>query len=299
MDKPAISMSAMPGRRQIIIDAAVEAEKRGFAGIYCPTFGDGVGLCQAIGSATKEIRFGTSIANIYARHPVDYAQTASFIHEMSGGRFDFGVGVSHDSFNEAMGLKTGKPLTDMRNFVATYRKAEKRVGVLPPLVLATLRKKMVRLAGEIGDGVVWANAARSHMRESLAELPSDKLKGFFVGNMIPTCVSEDRAAAAAITRRALRMYLGLPNYQKYWEEAGYGEEIADARKAGASRDKDRLDTVMSERWLRDVTLFGNASEVRGGYEEWLDVGVTTPIIVPSSANGGQSKAIAEIFSAFS
>ena len=299
MEKPALSFSAVPGKRQAVVDAALEAERLGFSGIYCPSLGDAMGLCQAIGAVTSRIRFGTSIANIYARHPSDYAQSASFIHELSGGRFVFGIGVSHEVFNQAMGLQTGKPLSDIRAFVKAYRAAEDRLGPLPPLVLAGLRRKMVGLAGEIGDGVVWANAARSHMKTSLAHLSEGRAAEYFVGNMIPTCVSDDRALAAARLRRTLRMYISLPNYQMYWEEAGYGDEIQAARAAIARGDRDGLDAVMSDRWLQDVTLYGTASEVREGYERWCESGVSTPILVPNSASGGQAKAIAELFAAFS
>jgi len=300
MDKPALSLMALPGRRSRMIEIASEADRAGFSGLYCPTVGDGMALCQEIASATRTLRFGTSIANIYARHTVDYAQTASFIHEVSGGRFLFGVGVSHEIFNQSMGLKTGKPLSDMRNFVDAYRKAEKRVGPLPPLVLAALRTKMAALAGEIADGAVWANAALSHMPVSLAAIAAASPRAdFFVGNMIPTCVSDDRDAAANVLRRVLRMYVQLPNYQKYWEEAGYQQEMADIRHAIAAGERERLDSLMSERWLSDVTLYGTRSEIREGVERWRAAGVTTPILVPSSVNGGQLVALEEIFAVFS
>src|SRR5262245_66412073 len=86
---PAVSLAAGPGRRGATLDLARGIERRGFAGIYCPSFGDGVGLCEALALATERIRFGTSIANIYLRHAQDYAQTAALIHELSGGRFAF------------------------------------------------------------------------------------------------------------------------------------------------------------------------------------------------------------------
>lgn len=299
MEKPALSLSAVPGRRAKLIAAAQEVEKRGFAGVFSPSIGDCVAFCQSMADATAELRFGTSIANIYARHAYDYAQTASYIHEISGGRFLFGVGVSHDVFNASLGLETGKPLSDMRAFVDTYTKSEKRVGPLPPLILATLRKKMLRLAGEVAGGAVWANAACSHMQDSLAELPADKREGdFFIGNMIPTCVSDDREAAANIMRRVLRMYVQLPNYQNYWIEAGYEDEMRAIRGALEKGEKDRLDSLMNERWLSDVTLYGSADEVRAGVERWYDAGVKTPILVPSSVNGGQLVAVEEVMAVF-
>jgi alkanesulfonate monooxygenase SsuD/methylene tetrahydromethanopterin reductase-like flavin-dependent oxidoreductase (luciferase family) len=296
---PAVALAAVPGRRLATLSLAREIERRGFSGIYCASFGDGVGLCGALAQATERIRFGTAIANLYTRHPSDYAQSAAFIHEISSGRFVFGVGVSHGPVHQRLGVQAGRPLAEMRRFVEQVR-AEPRTGVLPPIVLAALRRKMVTLAGEIGDGVVFANAARTHMHESLSALPPAKRSDptFFVGNMIPTCISDDRAAAAAVNRRTLTGYALLPNYRNYWKEAGYVEEMEAVEKALAAGQRERVPELLSDRWLADTTLFGSASEVREGVEAWFAAGVSTPILVPSSAVGNQLKAFEELFQAF-
>ncbi|MEN8158691.1 MAG: LLM class flavin-dependent oxidoreductase [Myxococcota bacterium] len=294
---PAVALAAVPGRRKTTLELAREIERRGFQGIYCASFGDGMALCEAMALVTERIPFGTAIANLYTRTALDYAQHASFIHELSGGRFHFGVGVSHGAVNRRMGVNTGKPLADARRFAEAY--AEARVGELPPLVLAALRKKMVALAGELGQGVVFANVARSHVPESLSALPAAKQgdPSFYVGNMIPVCISDDRAAAAARNRKTLQMYLGFPNYRRYWREAGYGDEMDRVEKALDAGERG-VHELVSERWLADVSLFGSVAEVRDGVAAWREAGVTTPILVPSSAAGNQLKAFEELFAAF-
>ena len=186
---PAISLAAVPGRRKKTIQLAKDIEARGFSGIFGPSLGDSLALCQAIALETSEITIGTSITPIYTRNPTDFAQTAAFIHEVSDGRFKFGVGVSHEPALKRMGISAGKPLQDMRQFV-TDLQAVPRVGELPPIVLATLRDKMIRLAEEIGGGMVFANGARSHMEHSLSQLEA-KTKSdddFFIGNIfVPLC----------------------------------------------------------------------------------------------------------------
>ena len=293
---PAVSLAAVPGRRKTMIELAKEIERRGFPGIFAPSLGDSLSLCTAIALETNEIIFGTSIMPIYFRQPSDFASTASFIHEVSGGRFRFGIGVSHAPALNRLGITAGKPLADMRKFVEDMKKAP-RVGELPPLVLATLRDKMIGLSEEIGSGMVFANGARSHMAHSLGVLsPAARAnKDFFIGNMIPTCISDDRAAAAAVNRRTLTSYAMLPNYRNYWKAAGYVEEMTAVEKAMADKDFDRIPECLSDRWLVDTTLFGTASEVREGIEKWFDAGVRTPIIVPSSAAGNQLKAFEEFF----
>lgn len=296
MPLPALSLSAVPGRRVATLELAREIEDRGFAGIYCPSFGDGLGLCQAIAQVTERIELGTSIANMYTRHVADYAQTAAFIHEISGGRFRFGIGVSHDPMNDRLGITAGRPLTDTRDFVDAFT-SQKRVGELPPLVLAAMRDKMCALSVEIAGGMVFANAARSAFAGTLDRCP-ERPEGFFVGGMIPTCISDDREAAAAVMRKTLTMYVGLPNYRNYWKQSGYREEMEAIEAAQAAGDHDAVPALMTDRWLRDCTLHGPADEVRAGLQEWYDTGLTTPILVPSSVNGGQFRAFEEVFDFF-
>ena len=298
--KPAVSLAAVPGRRKATVEMAKRLEEEGFAGIYCPSLGDGLGLCEAIALATRTIPFGTSIANIYTRHAFDFAQTAALIHELSGGRFRFGVGVSHGPTHDRLGIKPGNPLEDIRRFVQDVRAGANLAGELPPITLATLRKKMTALSAEIAQGAVWANAARSHMPKSLEALPAAARTGadFFVGNMVPTCIDADRAAAAAVNRRTLIGYVKLPNYQNYWIEAGFEEEMQAIRKAIAAGQEDRIPSLMSERWLSQVTLYGSASEVRDGIEAWYAAGVKTLIVVPSSTKGNQMVALQELIDLF-
>jgi len=294
--KPAVSLAAVPGRRRATLERAQRLEREGFTGIYCPSFGDGLGLAEALALSTRAIPFGTSIANIYTRHPYDFAQSAAFIHEVSGGRFRFGIGVSHGPTLERLRVAAGRPIDDMRRFVGDLRAGATQAGELPPIVLATLRRKMVVLAGEIAQGAVWANAARSHMRASLAHLPAaarDDPK-FFIGNMVPTCINVDRAAAAAVNRRTLTGYVKLPNYQNHWIEAGFEEEMLAIRKAIASGEEQRIPELMSDRWLSEVTLYGSPTAVRDGIEAWYAAGVNTLIVVPSSARGNQVIAFQEL-----
>jgi alkanesulfonate monooxygenase SsuD/methylene tetrahydromethanopterin reductase-like flavin-dependent oxidoreductase (luciferase family) len=296
---PALSLAAVPGRRRRTLDLARRIEELGFSGIFCPSMGDGMALCEGIAMVTERIPFGTSIANIYTRHPFDFAATAAFLHEVSEGRFRFGIGVSHGPAHQRLGVAPGKPLAEIRRFVDDLRSVDGNGG-LPPIVLATLRDKMTALAGEIADGCVWANGSRSHMKHSLSLLPAGKRAddAFFIGNMIPTCIHDDEAKAAATNRRTLTRYATLPNYRNYWKAAGYVEEMEGVERAIAAGEPDRIPEHLSDRWLQDCTLYGPAAKVRAGVEAWFDAGVKTPILVPSSAEGNQMRAFEELFAAF-
>jgi alkanesulfonate monooxygenase SsuD/methylene tetrahydromethanopterin reductase-like flavin-dependent oxidoreductase (luciferase family) len=297
---PAVSFVATPGRSRHAGEVAVDIERRGFAGLYCPSVGtDQLSFCVSVAHATTTLVFGTSIQPIYFRRPWDLATTAQYLHEVSDGRFRLGLGVSHGVVTEGLELDTGRPLADMRAFVKGLRAAAASSTDLPPVLLATLRDRMVDLSVEIAEGAVWANAARSHMEAQLARIPeSRRAAGFTVANMIPTVIDDDRGAAAALIRRTLTDYLYLPNYRRYWAAAGYQEEMAEVAEALADGRHDRLRALMTDRWLHDVSLFGSVAEVREGVEAWQEVGVSTPILVPSSTSGGQREALSELFDAF-
>jgi alkanesulfonate monooxygenase SsuD/methylene tetrahydromethanopterin reductase-like flavin-dependent oxidoreductase (luciferase family) len=296
---PALALVAVPGRRRATLDVAREAERRGFTGIYVSSRFGNMAQCTALALATERMIFGTGIAPIYARTVEDFAQSAAYIHEVSGGRFRFGIGVAHAPSHLRLGVTVGKPLADTSAFVEKFR-SYNEVGALPPIVLAALRKRMVALSAEIAQGVIFANASRSHMKESLSVIPAAKRADpdFLIANMIPTCISDDIAAAKALSRRNLVRYTTLPNYRNYWKEAGYVEEMAAIERAiAAGREADIL-ALMSDRWLADAALFGPASAVRDGVAAWRDAGVTTLVLVPSSVAGNQMKAIEETFAAF-
>jgi len=294
-DRPALSLIATQGKRATILELAAEADRRGFAGIACPSLGSAMSLCVSLAHVTHEIPFWTSIQPIYLAHAAETAGTAAHLHEVSGGRFRLGLGVSHGTLYRRLGLDVGKPLSDTRDYVAAVRAIAG--DTTPPIYLATMRDRMLGLAVEIAEGAIWANAARSAMAAQLGRAPGAAADGFFRATMVPTVIDDDRAAADAVNRRTMSGYVTLPNYRNYWRAVGYGEEMDAIEDALAANDRERLPSLMSDAWLRDVTLGGSATDVRDGLSAWHELGVL-PIAVMSSTSGGQAKAVQELFAAY-
>ena len=298
---PAISIVATPTKRSAILQLAQEAESRGFAGLACPSLGATLGLCTSLAHATSTIRFWTSIQPVYYNHPVEMSNTAAHIHEISGGRFGIGLGVSHAPVVQRLGVTTGKPLSDMSDYVAAMRQNSRFSGELPPVYLAALRDKMLALSVDIAEGAIWANASLSDISRQVGLVPNERRSDFFMANMIPTVISDDEEAALAIHKKTLTGYISLPNYRNYWRQAGYEDEMNAAEIILETVSKEELaqslQKVMSDRWLRDCTASGSAASVREQLAEWSDKGVL-PIAVMSSTSGGQAKAITELFDAY-
>jgi len=296
---PAISLVAVPGRRRQTLEIARDIERRGFSGIYMPSRWSNMAQCTGLAFATERIPFGTAIAPIYAQTAEEFAMSAAYIHEVSGGRFRFGIGVAHGPTHQRLGITVGKPLADTRAFVDKLSSYD-GIGPLPPIVLAALRKRMVALAAEIAQGVLFANASLSHMAESLSVVPAGKRNDpdFLVGNMLPVCIS-DEGAALALHRHRLIRYTLLPNYRNYWKEAGYVDEMTAIETAVAENRRDDIPKYLPDRWIADNTLYGPPSKVRDQLSAWYAAGCNTPVLVPNSVNGNQLTALQEIFTAFS
>jgi alkanesulfonate monooxygenase SsuD/methylene tetrahydromethanopterin reductase-like flavin-dependent oxidoreductase (luciferase family) len=297
---PALNLVAQPRQRRATLDIAREIERRGFAGISISSQFSNMAQCLGLAFATERIPFATAIAPIYAQTADELANGAAYIHEVSRGRFQFSIGVAHAPSHIRMGVASGKPLADVRAFVAKIRSYE-GIGALPPIILAALRRRMVALAAEIGDGLVFANGSLSHMTAALGALPAAKRNdpNFFIGNRIRTCICNDEVEARAVLRRTVTNYALMPNYRNYWKEAGYVEEMTGIEAAVAEGRLTDVAKYLPDRWLADITLFGSATKVRDGVEVWRAAGIKTPILVPLSADGDQKTALEQVFAAFS
>jgi alkanesulfonate monooxygenase SsuD/methylene tetrahydromethanopterin reductase-like flavin-dependent oxidoreductase (luciferase family) len=296
---PGLNLAAPPGQRLATLELAREIERRGFAGLSIASPFGCIGQCMGVAFATSRIPFASAIAPIYSQTVDEFAQSAAYLHEVSGGRFQFGIGIAHGPAYVRMGVTPGKPLGDVRSFVTRFR-ACSDYGPLPPVILATLRKRMVALAGEIGDGLLFSSGCRSHMAESLGAIPAARRAdpAFFIGNRIRTCIDPDEAAAKAALRQAMAHYALMPNYRHYWQEAGYAEEMQAVETALAEGRQHDLGACLSDRFLADTTLFGSASRVREGLEAWRAAGISTPVLVPLSTDGSPASAMRAVFAAF-
>ena len=295
---PALSLIASPSKRQALLELATQAERRGFAGLAVSGVAGNLALCGSLAHVTSKISFWTSIQPIYLSNPSEVAATAGHLNEVSDGRFHLGLGVSHAPTLDRIGLVAGKPLSDIRNYVAAIRAAQRGNEVMPPILLATLRDRMLDLAVEIADGALWANASLAHTPTQLARIPTERRSAMQLATMVPTVIDDDIDAARALQRRTMAVYVTLPNYRNYWRSAGYAEEMEAIEAAIANKDRGASAAAMSDRWLDDCTISGSADRVRDRLDAWHAIGVT-PIAVMSSTTGGQAKAIRELFDIYS
>ena len=240
---------------------------------------DPFALLTGIAGVTSSIRLGVGIAVIYGRDPVAMRAGAATVHELSGGRMVLGLGASHrDTVSEVRGHEYGPPLAAMRGFLHAYHRAPYR-GPMPhgeaPVLLAALRRRMLRLAATEADGafpylVPSSYVARARALLDEAASTSGRPRPCLVVSL--ACRMEpDAVAARAAAHRYLDRYLGLPNYRANLLECGFGEE--DLRKPGSDRLVDAL------------VAWGDEVAVRERLRAVLDAGADHVALIPLTADG--------------
>ncbi|MCD6726857.1 MAG: LLM class flavin-dependent oxidoreductase [Solirubrobacteraceae bacterium] len=270
---------------------------------------DALQVCMAYTQHTERIRLGTGVVPIYSRTPATMAQEAATIHEASDGRFALGIGVSHRPVVEHWhGQRIDKPVTEMREYTglvrailrgeqppegAKWRTSFQLRGLGPfpqlPLLIAALSPNMLRLAGEIADGVVLWLCNPAYIRDVVVpsvragrERAGKSMDGFEIVAAVPAAATDEPQGAYESMRRDLLPYFGLPFYRAMLERSGFAADIA-AYDAGAG-DPQAMGAGITDEFLGVLTAIGDESAVRAGVERYRDAGVTLPCVgaIPST-----------------
>jgi probable F420-dependent oxidoreductase len=295
------------------LDHAVErvrlAEELGYDSVYVTHIAgrDSLTVLMAYAAATERIRLGTGVLPMYSRTPVATAQQAATIDEYSGGRMVVGIGVSHQVTVESWyGSRIEHPVAEMREYVGALRAMFERRDVPPgnrfptqfrfmglepradlPIYIAGLSPNMLRLAGEVADGVMLWLCNPEYIRQVVVpevaagrERAGKGIEGFDIVAAVPAAVTEDRAGALQTMRGDLITYWSLPFYRAMIERSGYGAEIAAFDAGMRAGDLDKAEEGISDRFLEELTAIGSRAEVRAAVERYRQAGATSPCVGP-------------------
>jgi len=285
------------------------AESLGYETVYVTHIAgrESLTVLTAYALATSKIRVGTGVVPIYTRTPATMAQTAATIDELSGSRLTLGLGVSHRPVVEGWhGQTIDRPVAEMREYTQIVRAILRGedppagqkwktgfhlagVQTRPslPIYVAALSPAMLRLAGEIGDGVILWLCNPSYIRDVVVpevskgrERAGLTLEGFDIVPAVPAALTEDRDSAYAAMRKDLIPYFGLPFYRAMIERTGFGRDI-EAYDAGMKAgDIEAMQNAISEGFLEELTAVGDEDAVRAGVERYRAAGSSSPCIGP-------------------
>jgi alkanesulfonate monooxygenase SsuD/methylene tetrahydromethanopterin reductase-like flavin-dependent oxidoreductase (luciferase family) len=298
------------GRRLEEAHARVRlAEELGYDAAYVTHIAarDSLTVLASYVCVTSRIALGTGVVPIYSRTPATMAQTAATLQEQSAGRIRLGIGISHRLTVERWhGQTIDRPVAEMREYVAIVRAmlagepppqgekwhtSFKLAGIGPypelPIYVAALSPAMLRLAGEIADGVVLWLCNPEYIRSVVVpevragrERAGKPLDGFDVVAAVPAAVVDDRAIAHASMRASLMSYFALPFYRAMLERSGFGADIAAYDEAAQRSDASGMHAAISEGFLDALCAIGSEDDVAAGVEGYLQAGTTSPCVSP-------------------
>jgi probable F420-dependent oxidoreductase len=214
---------------------ALRIERWGYGALWLPEgYGRNVFVhASFLLARTSRLTVATGIANLYARDPLAAVGARNALAEQSGGRFLLGLGVSHAPIVEGVrGQRYGQPLATMRDYLDAMAAAPYAAPAPPEppkTVIAALGPKMLELAARRADGAHPYNVTPEHTAEARKILGPGKL--LCPEQMV--LLETDKATARAISRRALAIYLSLPNYCNNWKRLGFTDD--DLANGGSDR----------------------------------------------------------------
>ncbi|WP_205629348.1 TIGR03564 family F420-dependent LLM class oxidoreductase [Jiangella muralis] len=275
IDDDGVSVAAVAERARAAASAGYEtvwlSERSGW---------DPLTLLTAVGAAVPDVRLGTSVVRTHPRHPLALAAQALTAQAATGGRLRLGVGPSHAPIVEGQyGLPFDRPVRHTREYLTALRPllrgepveysgelltANGQVTVAgvetPPLLLAALGPAMLRVAGELADGVVtmWAGP------RSIGE------------HVVPALTAA--AAAAGRERPAVVAGVGVavtsdPDGARDWVQRHFGI-AGDLPSYRAQLDREGVRTPA------ETVVVGDEAVVGRAFRALADAGVDELMVLP-------------------
>jgi alkanesulfonate monooxygenase SsuD/methylene tetrahydromethanopterin reductase-like flavin-dependent oxidoreductase (luciferase family) len=288
-----LALGIIPGvgwRAAEVQSVAQQAEGTGFEAIFAAEVNNDVlATIQLMGTATRSIRVGSWIANIYLRHPYLCAKFAALIADATDGRMILGLGVSHRPVNKAIGVEMASPVGALRAYtieVISGLRGDGPTTHLPqlpsaypvPVHLGALTSPTVELAGELADGLMpflWPpeRVARSKKWAARGRANAPDRGRLEIALGLPIFIGDDVPQALNVARGNLGLFASLPFFQHLLRVSGFEREATMA-EAGNGPDS------LSDRFLDSVCLIGPISRCRDRLAAFTNAGVDLPILMP-------------------
>ena len=293
---------------------------------------DCIVLMSAFLAHTKRLRVASGVLPIWTRNPAVIAASFSTMWELGGkvdgrGRVMLGLGAWWDPIASRVGVKMRKPLKAMRENIEVIRQLLTMETVTYqgefvnmenvsldvvygdksprdiPIYLGATGPKMLELAGEICDGVCLNyGVSVDYVKRAIAlvekgaQKAGKTIKDVDLPELMVVSMSDEDPDAALHAGKKLAAYY-FATEPHIMKASGVSEEIADKAKAlmswpASEEDYERASAVIPEEIVRDIMAVGTADDCRAKVKEYMDAGVTCPILYPLRGN------IKEVIDAF-
>ena len=272
-----------------------EANTLGYSTFWTPQIFnlDALTALAVIAESVEGIRLGTSVIPTYPRHPMMLAQQALTVNQVSNGRLDLGIGLSHKPVVEGMwGISFDAPVGHMSDYLRILmallhdgtisyggKHLTSRGGIdvpadAPPVLVAALGPQMLKLVGRVADGTVTWMTGPETIRNHISPIINAAAEeaGRPVPQVIaavPVCITSDLDIAEEYAKRDFGFYGDLPSYRAMLEREG-----------------------LANSW--DIALSGSFEEVAEGLQKYSDSGGTQVVAAVYGPDETREQTVSEL-----
>lgn len=252
----------------------------------------------ALAAAWTNARLGVAIIPAYTRGPALLAMHTASLAEAAPGRFVMGIGSSSNIIVENWNdVPFDRPWYRVRDTVRFLRKAlagekvteefdtfkvkgfrlSRKLQQQPPILIAALRKGMLRLAGREADGAIlnWLSAEDVG---TVTPYVHEGGEGKEIAARIFCIPTADRATALAIGKRAIAAYLNVPVYAEFHRWLGRGDMLEDMWKHWQTGDRKAALEAIPDELVDQLLCVGAPADCREQVMEYVANGVHTPAL---------------------
>ncbi|MGB3682558.1 MAG: LLM class F420-dependent oxidoreductase [Rubrobacteraceae bacterium] len=272
------------------------AEGLGFAGLWTSETKHDSFLPLAIAAnETEEVELGTSVAIAFSRSPMEVAQTAWDLQDLSGGRFILGLGTQvKPHIERRFSMPWGKPASRLREYILALRaiwESFQNEGSLKfegefyqhtlmtpffnpgpidapeiPVYIAGVNTRLAELAGEICDGFhVHPFHSPEYVKQIIQPSINDGAEqaGRSAGDVeLATSAfvitgDEEREAV----RQQISFYASTPTYRTVMEVHGWEAVTEDLSKLARDKKWQEMPQLITDEMLSEFAIEASPEEV--------------------------------------
>jgi probable F420-dependent oxidoreductase len=324
MDEPGVTFASLMNLGpELAVSTARTAADIGYRSFWTAetTGPEAFSLLGAVAAAAPGLDLGTGVLALQLRTPMVVAMAGATLQALAPERdVLLGIGISSPVVTERWhGVPYGdRPVARVREYVTLLRaclSGEKvdfagdfyqvkgfRLGVrpgepassgrgsgkrVPKIVIGALNPAMLRLAGELADGVLLNYLPASHVPWSIEQVRQGGAARAATGAG-GTCAIYayvhagvcQREEGIELARRDLFSYAVVDSYARHFERAGFGHEVAEIRERFAAGDREGAVGAVSDRMVDAIDVMGDADGAHATMRAYVDAGVEVPILMP-------------------
>ncbi|MFP6639539.1 MAG: TIGR03617 family F420-dependent LLM class oxidoreductase [Myxococcota bacterium] len=259
---------------------------------------------------TRKLRLGTAVAIAFARNPMNLANLAYGMQNVSGGRFFLGLGSQvRPHIQNRFSMEWSKPAARMREIVQAIKaifacweghaeldfQGEFYRHTLmipafnpgpnpfgpPPVLTGGFGPLMTQVAGEVADGFIAHPFQSRHSMQTVMMPALEKgltrsgrtLDGFEIICATLTVTADEEEEFARVkdaARKQLAFYGSTPAYRSTVDAHGWGDLHLELNRMSKQGLWDDMAALISDEILETIAVVGPRDEIAGRLHERLD-----------------------------